>query len=123
MQRKLVYVELKSGYDDNGPAWIGYGLVNRTGKTIYFNGTALQKGNGVSGNYFSGEDEYWVTGIKKNAEHRYPWGNGKIQIDKDAIAEYKELTGLKELLKSKYEIVQLDNTTHAEYHERQNEKL
>lgn len=123
MQRKLVYVELKSGYDDDGPAWIGYGVYNRTGKTLYFNGIAFRKAQGISGNYFSDSDEYWVSGIKKNAEHRYPWGKGKIQIDKDAVAEYKELTGLKELLKSKYEIVDLNNTIPAEYHERQNEKL
>lgn len=122
MQRKLIYVELKTGYEDNGPAWIGYGLYNRTGKTIYFNGKALQKGNGVSGNYFSGEDEYWVTGIKKNAEHRYPWGKGKIMIDKDAVAEYMEITLQNELPKSKYEVVELDKIIPAEFHVKQNEK-
>ncbi|MBZ0097895.1 MAG: hypothetical protein K8F30_02365 [Taibaiella sp.] len=123
MPRKLIYVELKTGYDDNGPAWIGYGLYNRTGQTLYFNGIAFRKAHGINGNYFSDRDEYWITGIKKNAEHRYPWGKGKIQIDKDAIAEYKELTGLKELLKSKYEIVNLNNTIPAEYHERHNGQM
>ena len=92
MPHKLIYVELKTGHDDNGPAWIGYGVYNRTGKTVYFNGKALQKGRGTSSNYFTEEDEYWVTGIKKNAEHRYPWGKGKIQIDQTAVTEYKAIT-------------------------------
>lgn len=122
MPHKLIYVELKTGYEDNSPAWIGYGIYNRTGKTVYFNGNALQKGNGISGNYFSGKDEYWVTGIKKNAEHRYPWGKGKIQIDQTAVAEYKNITQQENLPKSKYEIVELDNTIPSEAHEHQNEK-
>lgn len=122
MPRKLIYVELKTGYDDNGPAWIGYGKFNRTGKTVYFNGKAYSKGQGVNGNYFVGDDEYWVTGIKKNTEHRYPWGKGIIQIDKDAVAEYLVLTKLEQLPKSKYEIVELDQTIPVEYHAQQNEK-
>ena len=40
----LRYVELKSGgYSDNGPAWIGYVVPSKTGRTIYVNGRALMK--------------------------------------------------------------------------------
>ena len=33
----LMYIELKTGYNDDGPAWIGYVKTSKTGKTIYFN--------------------------------------------------------------------------------------
>lgn len=123
VKRKLVYVELKTGYNDDGPAWIGYGVYNRTGKTLYFDGKAFGKGSGVRGNYFSDEGEYWITGIKKNAEHRYPWGKGKISIDSEAAAEYMELTQQHKLPNNKYEIVELDKTIPAEHHVRLNQKL
>ncbi len=35
--KMLRYIELKSGYSDNGPAWIGYVTPSKTGRTIYFN--------------------------------------------------------------------------------------
>ena len=42
--RKILrYVELKSGYSDNGPAWIGYVQMSRTAETVYFNGRALRR--------------------------------------------------------------------------------
>ncbi len=34
----LRYIELKTGYNDNGPAWIGRVKLSGSGKTIYFNG-------------------------------------------------------------------------------------
>jgi hypothetical protein len=36
------YVELKSGYHDDGPAWIARVLVSKPGRTVYFNGKALK---------------------------------------------------------------------------------
>ena len=39
----LRYVELKSGYSDNGPAWIGYVKQSKTGRTLYFDGRGLMK--------------------------------------------------------------------------------
>ena len=38
------YIELKSGYSDDGPAWIGRVKASKSGRTLYFNGLALQKG-------------------------------------------------------------------------------
>ena len=32
-----MYIELKTGYSDDGPAWIGYVRTSKTKKTIYFN--------------------------------------------------------------------------------------
>ena len=42
----LRYIELKSGYNDDGPAWIGYVKLSRSGRTVYFNGRALKQGTG-----------------------------------------------------------------------------
>lgn len=37
MIRDLMYIELKTGYSDDGPAWIGYVQTSKSKKTIYFN--------------------------------------------------------------------------------------
>ena len=37
MIKDLMYIELKTGYSDDGPAWIGYVKTSKTKKTIYFN--------------------------------------------------------------------------------------
>jgi len=40
MKRQLediLYIELKTGYSDNGPAWIGRVRYSKSGRTIYFN--------------------------------------------------------------------------------------
>jgi hypothetical protein len=111
MKSKLMYVELKTGYSDNGPAWIGKALFSKTGKTTYFNGLSFLKGERHSGGNhlecFSGAS-YWISGVKKDGNDRHWAGGGKIQIDKDAITEYLEITKLPKL-PSHMEIVELNN--------------
>ncbi len=51
MIHHLMYIELKTGYSDNGPAWIGYVKTSKTKKTIYFNDHAFQKQIGAYSNY------------------------------------------------------------------------
>jgi len=99
--RKIIYVELKSGFSDNGPAWIGFELRSRSGSTLYFNGLALKKlrGGGITGNYFdivTGE-EYWVSGVKKSGDNRHWSGHGKIVLQTEAKAEYLNYMDLSEL--------------------------
>ena len=58
MERKeIMYIELKTGFDDNGPAWIGKVEYSKSGKTIYFDDKAFQslEGSGIAGNYFDVE--------------------------------------------------------------------
>lgn len=92
MKNRLVYVELKSGYADDGPAWIGRAGASKSGATVYFNGQAFKslKGSGVGANYFDVEtgDEYWISGIKKNNQDRHWAGGGKIEIDRSVIPAY-----------------------------------
>ena len=93
MATELVYVELKSGYSDNGPAWIGMGIFNRSWKTCYFNGRIFKKEHSMGSNFFdlqSGED-FWISGLKKRGSNRHWAGSGKIQIDKNVVNEYLNL--------------------------------
>ena len=100
------YIELKTGYNDNGPAWIGNVKESKSGKTIYFNDHAFQKYHGAYSNYIDIEtgDEYWISRVKKNGEDRHWAGGGIITIDEKAVDLYLSITGMKELPKSRYRI-------------------
>lgn len=105
------YIELKSGYNDNGPAWIGKVKISRSGNTIYFNNHAFERYNGISGNFIDVEsgDEYWISGVKKNGEDRHWAGSGKIIIDSKVIPEYLEIVGDKEINKAKFIIEDIED--------------
>ncbi len=91
-KRRLMYIEQKSGYSDDGPARIGWVTFSKTKKTIYYKDQAFQTlaGSGISGNYFDtvSGDEYWISGVKKEGSNRHTHGRGNIEIDEDAIDEY-----------------------------------
>ena len=72
MIRDCMYIELKTGYSDDGPAWIGCVKTSKTRKTIYFNDHAFQKSIGSYSNYIDIEngDEYWISGLKKGESCR-----------------------------------------------------
>ena len=80
----LKYIELKSGFNDDGPAWIGRVAVAKSGRTIYFNGKAFKRatGGGFGGNYIDLEtrDTYWISGVKKSGLDRHWAGSGKISV-------------------------------------------
>ena len=107
---KLRYIELKSGFQNNGPAWVGRVSLSRSRTTVYFNGRAFKKtkGGGVSGNYFDIEsgEEYWVSGIKRNGEDRHWAGSGRILIEASAVEEYLALRNLQALDLTRYEITE-----------------
>lgn len=98
MNNDLKYIELKSGYSDDGPAWIGRVKFSKTGKTLYFNDHAFQRIRGISGNYIDIEtgEEYWISGVKKDECNRYT-GTGKIIIDAASVEEYLNYIGAKTL--------------------------
>lgn len=111
MIREIMYIELKTGYSDNGSAWIGYVMTSKTKKTIYFNDHAFQKYNSVNSNYYdieSGED-YWISGVKKRESNRHWAGNGKIMIDSRAVEQFLELIGEDSLPKNMYEVVEIED--------------
>lgn len=111
MIHDLMYIELKTGYSDDGPAWIGYVKTFKSKKTIYFNDHAFQKLVGGCSNYVDIEngDEYWISGLKKRESNRHWAGRGKIAIDRRAIKKYLELIGEKELPMNLFEIVDIED--------------
>lgn len=114
MKSKIYYIELKTGYNDNGPAWIGKAFFSKTGQTIYFNGLVLKgSGRGNCREIESG-NMYWTSGVKKNGQDRHWAGNGKITIDVTVVDEYLKITGLKELPKSRFIIAELNNIPEIE---------
>lgn len=114
MKDQIIYVELKSGYSDNGPAWIGKCSRSKSGRTIYFNGKAFRSsgGQGVQGNYFDIEtgDAYWISGVKKNQEDRHWAGSGIVMIDESVVEEYLALIGSSSLDPKSFNVVQLDHS-------------
>lgn len=103
----LKYIELKSEQNDKGPAWIARVKVSKSGNTIYFNGMALKRSGGVSGNHADLEsgDEYWVSGVKKDGNDRHWAGSGKIAIEESAVSEYLRIVGKSTLDRTRLEII------------------
>jgi len=127
MKPEIKYIELKSGFGDNGPAWIGMAEFSKSGRTVYFNGKALKNSNaqGIAGNYFDIEngDEYWVSGIKKNGTDRYWTGGGKIMIDKNIVELYLSLVDFNVLYKNRFELTEIKTTDKQRFAELENKKL
>jgi hypothetical protein len=107
----LRYIELKSGYEDNGPAWIGYATLSKTGRTLYFNGRGLLKLKGQrrgdsGGNYVDVEtgEAFWVSGVKRSGAERHRAGSGKVLVEAGALSEYLKTVGAGTLDKSRYQV-------------------
>ena len=109
MKRELKYIELKTGYSDDGPAWIGYVKTSASGRTVYFNDRAFQSLRGGRGSYFDVEsgEEYWISGIKKRGSNRHPSGRGKIVVDRRAVGELLDKKGWSELPYDLYEVADI----------------
>jgi hypothetical protein len=90
---RIMYVELKTGFSDNGPAWVGKVRFSKTGRTAYYRGRNLQRHNGVYGNYIDVEtgEEYWISGVKRDRTDRHWAGGGPVEIDSDVRGDYLKL--------------------------------
>jgi hypothetical protein len=115
----LKYIELKTGYNDNGPAWIGRVKASKSGSTLYFNGRALKQGaRGASGNYVdlkTGE-VFWISGVKRNSEDRHWAGSGKVLIEAAAVEEYLSIVGRLELDKTRFVVThEIQETDPADF--------
>ena len=105
----LKYVELKTGFSDNGPAWVARVTVSRSGRTVYFNGRALKRigKSGVAGNHRDLEtgEEYWVSGVKRDGRDRHWAGSGKVSIEASAVPEYLATVGRTQLDTTRFVII------------------
>ena len=112
-QTVLRYIELKTGYHDDGPAWIGYVLPSKTGRTLYFNDRALRAENGGAGNYYDVEtgERFWVTGVKQRESNRHRAARARVpvQIDRRAVEEFRALTGLDRMNPNEFLVVDLED--------------
>ncbi|PKM95598.1 MAG: mannose-1-phosphate guanylyltransferase [Firmicutes bacterium HGW-Firmicutes-1] len=108
---RILYIELKSGYSDDGPAWIGIVKYSKSGQTIYFNNKGFQQSADISSNYKDIEtgERYWISGVKKNGEDRHWAGSGKIMIDRDIVDEYLQITGQKSIDTKRFELVSIEH--------------
>ncbi|QTV05070.1 hypothetical protein [Faecalibacter bovis] len=127
MKSEIKYIELKSGFNDNGPAWIGLVSFSKSRKTIYFDGKAFQtlNGNGFAGNFFDIENgnEYWISGVKKNQSDRHKFGGGKIFIEKRILNEYLKIIGAQTLNLSCYELIDIiEEIPISKFNEMENQK-
>jgi hypothetical protein len=97
MKVRVMYVELKTGFNNDGPAWIGRVQFSKTGRTLYYRDKTLRRipGGGIYGNHEDTEtgEEYWISGVKRNRAQRPSAGTGPVTIDEDAREEYESLIG------------------------------
>jgi hypothetical protein len=107
----LKYIELRSGYRDDGPAWIGYVTLSKTRRTVYFNDRALMKLKGQQrgesgGNHVDLEtgESFWVSGVKKNGQDRHRAGSGMVLIEAAALHEYLNVIGTDRLNLARYAV-------------------
>ncbi|WP_430423310.1 hypothetical protein [Phenylobacterium sp.] len=94
LRRRIMYVESKQGVIDGVKGRIGWVSFSKTGQTVYYRGLTLQKGNGVSGNFFNVEsgEEFWVSGVKRRGSNAHPAERSfAVEIDEDAIDAYRAL--------------------------------
>ncbi|MCA9471692.1 MAG: hypothetical protein MRJ96_12240 [Nitrospirales bacterium] len=93
-KRRLMYIELKSGFGDSGPARIGWERFSKSGQSVYYNSKRFIKCAGVSGNFYDVEtgEEYWISGVKKRGTNRHWAGKGPVEVDADAVEEYESYT-------------------------------
>ncbi|MDQ6710413.1 MAG: SICA family protein [Candidatus Dormibacteraeota bacterium] len=90
---RIMYVELKKDFNDDGPAWIGRVRFSKTARTAYYRGRNLCRHNGMAGNYIDVAtlEEYWISGVKKDRTDRHWAGRGRVDIDPDVRDEYLRL--------------------------------
>ncbi len=97
---RIMYIENKSE-SLSGPARIGRVTFSKTGSTIYYNGRSLVtlNGYGFKSNYvdLDTDEEFWISGPRKDGADRLYGEAIPIEIDEDAREEYWiEIRGLPE---------------------------
>lgn len=127
MKSEIKYIELKTDYNHDGPAWIGLVSFSKSGKTIYFNGKAFQSigSDRIRGNFYDIEngEEYWISGVKKDQTDRHQFGKGQIQIEERVVDDYLAIIKRKSLDKSLFSICKVnEEIPMTRIHEMENTK-
>lgn len=97
MPERIMYVQLKTGYDtDRGPAWIARLRFTKSWRTAYFHDLVLRRVTGTANSNFDSNfydietgDEYWISGPKRDqSDTRY--GSQKPLVEDDVQEDYAE---------------------------------
>ena len=88
---RIMYIEQKAGSLE-GSARIGRVTFSKTGRTLYYRGKKFQslKGAGFKSNYYDldSEEDYWISGPKRDGTDRLYGGRTPVEIDDDVREEY-----------------------------------
>jgi len=91
MQSRIMYIERKAG-QLTGEARIGLVRYSRTGRTLYYRNLVLRSlnGRGFKSNFRDVEtdEEYWVSGCKKDGSNRLYAERVPVEIDEDIRETY-----------------------------------
>ncbi len=90
-----MYIELKTGFNDDGPAWIGRVRFSKTGRTIFYRGRELREkagGESVTHQDVVTLEDFWVSGVKGRRRARLWADRDDVEIDDDAREEYERLS-------------------------------
>ena len=94
-----MYIENKDGLIDGVPARIGWVDFSNSGKSIYYRGRTLLSisGGGKRGNFIDEDsrEEYWISGVKSSGSNVHPSNSVKVEIDANAVEEYRRIRGSK----------------------------
>lgn len=107
----IQYLELKTGFTHNGPAWIAPVRRSKSGQTVYFDNKALKKLKSPrqQANHYDIEtgECYWVSGIKKNGQDRHWAGSGLVLIEETILEEYLAEVDFNGLNKQQHQVVNI----------------
>lgn len=121
MQRRLMYIEKGTGYNHDGPAWIGYVEFSRSGRKVYFNGQAFASSKRY-GRCVETGDLYWISGVKKRGSNRHVFGHGKTLVSRDALGDFLTLKGWEHLDETHYGLFDAKPNDVAKFNEMENAK-
>jgi len=98
LKSRIMYIENKSN-GLVGEARIGRVYFSKSGKSLYYRNKrfASLKGDGYKSNYYDVEsdEEYWISGVKKDRNDRLYGGQKGVEIDDDIKDEYYKIVGVK----------------------------
>ncbi len=122
----LKYIELKTGYSGNGPAWIARTTFKVRAHAVFrWSRLKAYERRWCGWNYIdvtTGE-EFWISNVKKSGEDRHWAGSGKILIQENAVDEYLSIIRAAKLNPSKYVMFEPSPTDIAKLQETENRKL
>ena len=89
MKSRIMYIECKA-HGLSGPARIGRVTFSKSGQTIHYKNQAFHRTRGYKYNYLdvSTDEEYWISGPRKDGEDRLYGERVPVEIDEDVREEY-----------------------------------